>query len=163
MNNLNGKDFLPDVFALRLRGIEQSSDSWVVEASASSVSACPDCGVSSTARHSSYWRQLKDLPIQGRSVRLKLRVGRWRCRNPICKRKIFCQRLPGITGKRAQETDRFAEILRSVGYALGGRAGERLSVRLGLRISDDTLLRQVKEAGGKGCTAFASDSGDWCG
>ena len=146
MNNLKGKDFLPDVSSLRLRGIEQGSDSWVVEASASSVSACPDCGVSSTARHSSYWRQLKDLPIQGRSVRLKLRVGRWRCRNPICKRKIFCQRLPGVTGKRAQETDRFAEILRSVGYALGGRAGERLSVRLGLRISDDTLLRRVKEA-----------------
>ena len=146
MANLKGKDFLPDVSSLRLRGIEQGSDSWVVEASASSVSACPDCGVSSTARHSSYWRQLKDLPIQGRSVRLKLRVGRWRCRNPICKRKIFCQRLPGVTGKRAQETDRFAEILRSVGYALGGRAGERLSVRLGLRISDDTLLRRVKEA-----------------
>ena len=146
MANLKGKDFLPDVSSLRLRGIEQGSDSWVVEASASSVSACSDCGVSSTARHSSYWRQLKDLPIQGRSVRLKLRVGRWRCRNPICKRKIFCQRLPGVTGKRAQETDRFAEILRSVGYALGGRAGERLSVRLGLRISDDTLLRRVKEA-----------------
>ena len=79
-------------------------------------------------------------------MRLKLRTSRWRCRNPICKRKIFCQRLPGVTGKRAQETDRFAEILRSVGYALGGRAGERLSVGLGLRISDDTLLRRVKKA-----------------
>ena len=54
--------------------------------------------------------------------------------------------MPGVTGKQAQETDRFAEILRSVGYALSGRAGERLSVRLGLRISDDTLLRRVKEA-----------------
>jgi Transposase len=32
-----------------------------------------------------------------------------------------------------------------VGYALGGRAGERLSHRLGLQISDDTLLRRVKQ------------------
>jgi hypothetical protein len=33
-----------------------------------------------------------------------------------------------------------------IGHALGGRAGERLSGRLGLRISDDTLLRRVKQA-----------------
>jgi hypothetical protein len=79
-------------------------------------------------------------------VRLKLQVGRWRCRNSLCKRKIFCQRLAGITGKHAQETDRFTEILQSVGYAMGGRAGERLGVRLGLPISDDTLLRRVKKA-----------------
>jgi hypothetical protein len=77
---------------------------------------------------------------------MKLRVGRWRCRNPVCKRKVFCQRLPGVTGKHAQESTRFTEILRSVAYALGGRAGERLSGRLGLRISDDTLLRRVKRS-----------------
>ena len=146
MNNLDGKDLLPDTSALGLRGIEQDGDGWVVEANAPAIAACPDCGVSSTVRHSSYWRQLKDLPIQGRSVRLKLWVGRWRCHNPICKRKIFCQRLPSITGKHAQETNRFTEMLQSVGYALGGRAGKRLGVRLGLRISGDTLLRRVKRA-----------------
>ena len=146
MNNLDGRDLLPDTSALGLRGIEQDSDSWVVEANAPAIAACPDCGVSLRARHSSYSRQLKDLPIQGRSVRLKLRVSRWRCRNPTCKRKIFCQRLPSVPGKHAQETNRFTEILQSVGYALGGRAGKRLSVRLGLRISDDTMLRRVKRA-----------------
>jgi hypothetical protein len=66
----------------------------------------------------------------GPAVRLKWQVGRWRCRDSLCKRKIFCQRLAGITGKHAQETDRLTEILQSVGYALGGRAGERLGVRL---------------------------------
>jgi hypothetical protein len=33
--------------------------------------------------------------------------------------------------------------MQAVGYSLGGRAGERLSVRLGLSTSDDTLLRRV--------------------
>jgi transposase len=146
VNNLDGKDLLPDSSALSLGGIEQDSNGWVVHACAPAMAACPDCGVASSARHSSYWRQLKDLPIQGRPVRLKLQVGRWRCRNLLCKRKIFCQRLSGITGKHAQETDRLTDILQSVGYALGGRAGERLGVRLGLRISDDTLLRRVKKA-----------------
>jgi hypothetical protein len=79
-------------------------------------------------------------------LKLKLHVGRWRCRNAVCKRKIFCQRLPGVTGKYRQETKRFEEVAQVIGHALGGRAGERLSCRLGLRISDDTLLRRVKQA-----------------
>jgi hypothetical protein len=29
-------------------------------------SECPSCGTQSTARHSRYWRQLQDLPVQGR-------------------------------------------------------------------------------------------------
>ncbi len=147
MNKLDGNDFLPGCSPLKLHTIDHSGDHWVVEANAPNAAACPDCGVLSRARHSSYWRHLRDLPIQGRSVKMKLQVGRWRCRNRVCKRKVFCQRLPGVTGKHGQETTRFTEILRSVAYALGGRAGERLSGRLGLRISDDTLLRRVKRSG----------------
>jgi len=158
VNKLDGNDFLPDCSSLKLHTIDHSGDHWVVEANAPNAAACPDCGVPSRARHSSYWRHLRDLPIQGRSVKMKLRVGRWRCRNRVCKRKVFCQRLPGVTGKHAQETTRFTEILRSAAYALGGRAGERLSGRLGLRISDDTLLRRVKRSG-ESCPPLDIDSG----
>ena len=143
MNNLNGKNLLPDS-SLTLQTLKKAKQSWSIAATAPDAAACPDCGVLSRARHSSYWRHLKDLPIQGRSVQLKLQVGRWRCRNPLCKRKIFCQRLPAVTNKYSQETKRFGEVAQVIGHALGGRAGERLSGRLGLRISDDTLLRRIK-------------------
>lgn len=145
MDNLNGKNLLPDS-SLTLQTLKKAKQSWSIAATAPDAAACPDCGVLSRARHSSYWRRLKDLPIQGRSVQLKLHVGRWRCRNPVCERKIFCQRLPAVTGKYSQETKRFEEVAQVIGHALGGRAGERLSGRLGLRISDDTLLRRVKQA-----------------
>ena len=143
MNYLNGKNLLPDS-SLKLLTLKKSAQNWSILATAPDAAACPDCGVLSRARHSSYWRHLKDLPIQGRSVGLKLHVGRWRCRNLPCKRKIFCHRLPAVTGKYSQETKRFGEVAQVMGHALGGRAGERLSRRLGLRISDDTLLRRVK-------------------
>jgi hypothetical protein len=145
VNNLNGKNLLPDS-SLTLQTLKRAKQCWSIAATAPDAAACPDCGVLSRARHSSYWRRLKDLPIQGRSVQLKLHVGRWRCRNRACKRKIFCQRLPAVTGKYSQETKRFEEAAQVIGHALGGRAGERLSGRLGLRISDDTLLRRVKQA-----------------
>ena len=75
---------------------------------------------------------------------LKLRVGRWRCRNRNCVRQIFCQRLDPVTGKQAMETKRCEELVRQVAYVLGGRPGERLMKRLGLRCSKNTLLRRIK-------------------
>ena len=35
-------------------------------------------------------------------------------------------------------------VIRLIGYALGGRPGERLARRIGLSVSNDTLLRWVK-------------------
>jgi zinc-finger of transposase IS204/IS1001/IS1096/IS1165 len=49
----------------------------------SNHAACPACREISTARHSSYWRKLQDLPTQGAAVTLKVRVGRWKCLNSI--------------------------------------------------------------------------------
>jgi transposase len=144
-NNWKSKELLPDPASLKLRSVERGEQGWVVEASCSGSAACPDCGVLSRARHSSYLRHLKDLPIQGVAVKMKLRVGRWRCRNAACERRIFCQRLASVTRKRAQETNRFLEVVQLIGYALGGRPGEQLIARLGLPVSDDTLLRRIKQ------------------
>lgn len=124
--------------------VEKNQDGWVVEATAPNSAACPECGMLSTARHSSYIRHLKDLPVQGVAAKLKLRVGRWRCRNKSCQQQIFCQRLERVTEKRALETRRCEEIVQQLAYALGGRPGERLIRRWGVRCSRNTLLRRIK-------------------
>ena len=142
---MNEKELLPDGMSLVPCSANKEDDAWTVSAVASRAEAiCPDCGVLSTARHSSYLRHLKDLPVQGRPVKLVVHVARWRCRNPDCKRQIFCQRLNEVAHKHARETKRFAEIIQTLGHALGGLPGERLSRQLGLLVSDDTLLRRVK-------------------
>jgi transposase len=84
--------------------------------------------------------------VQGRAVRLTVRVGRWRCRNRGCVRRIFCQRLPETAHTLARETKRFGEVSQAIAYALGGRPGERLSRGLGILVSRDTLLRRLKRA-----------------
>jgi hypothetical protein len=45
-----------------------------------------------------------------------------------------------------QHTQRFGAVAHLVGHALGGRGGERLLARLGMGISDDTILRLLKRA-----------------
>jgi len=139
------KDVLPDPTALKLLSVDREGSAWLVEASGPDSADCPDCGVISRARHSSYFRHLKDLPMQGIAVKLRIRVGRWRCRNSNCERQIFCQRLASVTSKRSQETNRLLEVVQMIGYTLGGRPGERLIARLGMPVSDDTLLRRVKQ------------------
>ena len=146
-NVLNEKELLPDQSTLNLRQLDGGDREWGIHAeTAMTMAQCPDCGVQSRARHSSYLRHLKDLPIQGRAVQLTVRVGRWRCRNTACKRQIFCQPLSNeVTQKHARETKRFRDTVQRIAYALGGRPGERLSQCLGLPIHKDTLLERVKQ------------------
>jgi transposase len=128
----------------------QTMKGWLVEAEGSSRALCPRCGMASRSRHSRYWRRLKDLPLQGASVTIKLRLGRWRCRNRKCERKIFTERVPGVLVPHAQQTVRLGEIRMLVGRGLGGRPGQRLMSRLGMAASRHTLLRQVIRAA-RGC------------
>jgi transposase len=138
---------LPEQASLRLCNVVKGDNqSWMVNAAASLEAAnCPDCGGLSTARHSSYLRHLSDLPVQGRAVKLTVRVGRWRGRNSACERRIFCQRLNEVAYKHARETKRFCEVEQLIAYALGGRPGQRLSRRLGFPIGKHTLLQRIKQ------------------
>jgi hypothetical protein len=83
---------------------------------------------------------------QGTAVTLKLRMGRWRCRTPVCRCQIFTERVAGVLVPYAQHTNRLAETGTLVGRALGGRPAERLLNRLGMPVSRHTLLRRVKRA-----------------
>jgi transposase len=150
-NVLSGKELLPDPVSLALCNIEKGEQGWVVEAVARNTAVCPDCGLPSTGRHSSYVRHLKDLPMQGRAVKMKLRVGRWRCRNSNCARKIFTERIPTVAAPHRQRTERMESIVQVVGRSLGGRPAERLMRRLGMAVSNDTALRHLKRGAQIAC------------
>src|ERR1700712_5561451 len=117
----SGRDWLPDVGTLTLIPVTATPRGGVVEADGPMSARCPACRRSSRARHSRYWRTLKDLPAQGRGVTLRVRVIRWRCRNARCEVVIFADRLPTISPPRVQRTSRLEAVVQLVGHALGGR------------------------------------------
>jgi transposase len=82
--------------------------------------------------------------MQGSPVMVRLQVGRWRCGNRRCPRKIFTERVPELAVPWAQRTKRFREVVRLIGHGMGGRPGERLLSRIGMAVSDDTILRAIK-------------------
>jgi hypothetical protein len=82
--------------------------------------------------------------MQGSPVMVRLQVGRWRCGNGRCARKIFTERVPELTVPFARRTNRLRDVVRLIGHGMGGRPGEKLLSRLGMAVSDDTILRAVK-------------------
>jgi len=111
---------------------------------AAPASGCPRCAALSSSVHSRYQRRLADLPWGTCPVRIQLTVRKFVCRNPTCRRRIFTERVPKLVAAYARKTRRLVATLQAIGMALGGQAGSRLTRRLGLPTSRDTLLRLVR-------------------
>ena len=141
MNGMESWAFGSD---LRVVSAERADDGWLVSAVGNGDQRCPDCAEHSKSRHSWHERRLQDLPVQGLQVALKLRLGRWRCRNPQCERKTFVEHLPDTAAPAARRTRRVAELLRLLGHTAGGRPGRLLAARLAVPASDNTILRHLK-------------------
>ena len=107
--------------------------------------ACPVCGQVSGSVHSAYERTLHDLPAHGRTVIIHVRVRRFRCRNRACSRRTFAESLGSAVdhpfGRRTRRSETLVNI---IAVALGGRPGARLTTRLCLGWSRDTLLRTIR-------------------
>src|SRR5215207_6240935 len=142
--SLSAHELLPPSSLLTLTTVERTDAGWTVRAHGPDHARCPRCRQVSTARHSRYVRTLKDLPAVGATVSLHIRVGRWRCGTRACAVRFFADRLPDVAEFRGRRTCRANIVIRLIGYALGGRPGERLARRIGLSVSNDTLLRWVK-------------------
>ena len=112
---------------------------------------CPTCGRPSIRVHSSYWRTLKDLPWQDRAVTWRVKVRRFRCGH--CPGRIFAERVPGLGRAKARRSGRLAEAQTDIGMVLGGEAGARLSRRLFMPVSGDTVLRLIRRREFSPCAA----------
>ena len=110
------------------------------------TSLCPGCGIESGRVQSHYCRKVADLPWATIAVLLILQVRRFYWDNPACKRNIFCERLPAVVQPYRRRTVRMEKALQKIAYAEGGESGARTASSLGMPISPDTMLRQIRRA-----------------
>jgi transposase len=140
-------NLLADPEAIHLEKIRQQPSSLTLVVKATRTEAeCPQCHRSSTRIHSYYTRTVADLPWHGVAVQLHLRTRRFRCKNSLCTKRIFCERLPRVVAYYARKTIRLNEALELIGFLLGGEAGARATSKLAMPTSPDTLLRRVRQA-----------------
>jgi hypothetical protein len=116
-------DTLPETLGLRLDDLVLTPGLAVALVSSTAETApCPGCGTPSDRVHSRYRRTVADVPCPDRRLVLRLRVRRFRCIDPGCPRRVFCERLPELVTAHARSTTRLTGAQIAIGFALGGRA-----------------------------------------
>ena len=140
------RHLLPDSASLQLK-------SWLIDeakthvklsvSSTQTVVHCPNCAHTTHRIHSHYERTLADLPWADYSITLELQVRKFFCINAGCKRRIFTERVATVAAPWARRTQRMAKRLATVGLALGGAGGERLSQQLDCAVSRNTILQLI--------------------
>ena len=126
---------------LEITAISDTPEAVVVRVlSHRSSSHCPICSTPSSAIHSYYRRKPADLPCLGRQLRLVLTVKKFFCRVASCPRKVFTERIPDLLEPCSRLTTRLRTAIQAIGFASTGKAGARLAAKLGMPLSDTTLL-----------------------
>lgn len=126
---------------LEITSISQGAEEVLVRVTSHrEMSLCPCCATPSWAIYSYYRRKPQDLPCAGRPIRLLLTVKKFFCRDPECPRKIFVERLPDLIAVSSRLTLRLRSAVQEMSLATCGKGGARLASKLGLLLSDATLL-----------------------
>ena len=103
-------------------------------------SSCPLCDKVSRAIHSTYCRELFDLPWAGFQVKVVLKARKFFCKELSCERKIFAERPEGLK-PYVRRTARLTAQLHAIGMKAGGKPGADLANQLGMPTSATTMLR----------------------
>jgi len=137
---------LPLPEGMFIEKIEERETSLIIEVIATQETACcPLCSQASSSVHSHYHRTLADVPCGGRQLQLSLTVRKFFCRNPLCIRKVFTERLPTFAQPWARMTIRLCKALQSIGLATCGKGGSRLAARLAMQSTRQTILRRIMD------------------
>ncbi|MEO9338755.1 transposase family protein [Mesorhizobium sp. SB112] len=114
---------------------------------AGATASCLACGRMSRTVRSRYYRQVADLPLSGRRVRLLVRTRRFTCDAVLCGRQIFSERFGDVLPSYARRTGRPEHLVHHLALALGGRPAALFAQQLMLPVSNDTLLRVIRRQG----------------
>ena len=151
--NKNTSIFLKDKVLRGVTGYKQirfiegyiNSDTVDVKARLTlSYARCPLCGKKSHSVHSTYERQLMDLPIQGKRMNIKLLARRFRCRNLKCRQIVFSEQPTGIAERYSRKTIVAKSKLQSILIELSATKGAVVVSSMGMSQSASTCLRLIK-------------------
>ncbi len=137
---------LPAAPQLQLDSVDVGATAITLGVSSIQVSpTCPACGHSAHRVHSRYERTLADLPWPNLAARIQLHVRRFFCEQPACPRTTFAEGVPALTRPYGRRTHRLKVAQQGMALALGGAPGARLSDKLRMPTSRNTLLRLLRQ------------------
>ena len=114
---MNPNTLLADPESLEIeKFISEENSITIVVHSILPTASCPNCHQFSSSLKTRYLHQAADLPWNGVKIKLLLKVRKFRCRNELCVRKVFCERLPNVVAKYVRRTVQLDEITVLLAY-----------------------------------------------
>ncbi len=77
-------------------------------------------------------------------MQLHLNVRRFFCQNEKCSRCTFAETFPDLVGYKARRTQQLSQQQLAIALTVSGEAGARLLPLLGMPLSGDTLIREIR-------------------
>lgn len=105
---------------------------------------CPVCGTVTAKVHGCHQRTVKDVPVDGRQVVVRLRGRRLVCPARDCRRQTFREQIPALLERHQRRTVRLIRQISHVTQELGGRAAACLAGLLAVPVSRSTALRRLR-------------------
>lgn len=101
---------------------------------------CPVCGVATGRVHGYHGRTVRDVPVDGRQVVVRVRIRR--LVGPVlgCGRQTFREQVPGLLERYQRRTARLTGQLSELVKELCGRASARLARSLAVPVSYASAL-----------------------
>lgn len=113
------------------------------------IGICPYCGQPSGQVHSHKVRTLKDLPMQGRKVKILLDQRKYFCKNKLCTKKTFAERF-AFFEPSATTTNRLREEILRVALTQSSVAAARYLRNSVVEVGKSTICNMLKK-GRKQC------------
>lgn len=136
-------------FKLHIPGYHQESVSYsgrsytVVLSRTSKGCHCPSCGLFSKSLHSHYFRQLQSLEILNHPLTLSVKARKFRCKNPDCRRQIFCESLSSLASPYARHTLEVEDRIRHTSLKTTSRICSELLHKQNIFYSPSSCLRSA--------------------
>ena len=127
-----------------LRQTQQAQSMTLYLASQIATACCPVCHTPSDRVHGYYWRYPQDLSWAGEATRVWLRVKRFDCCHPACRKATFSENFSTFLAPHAHRTGRLKTQQGVVGLYVGGEMGCTLLAQQNTPSSADSVLRTVK-------------------
>ena len=127
---------------LRIINVEETPQEIIIHMhSVSRECTCYKCGSPLTKHHGSHHRNVQDLPILGKRVRLDAQIFDYECSNPTCEPSAVTETFDGFLTYNSRMTERLEDFICILAVETSCEACARILKSMNVKISADTVIR----------------------
>jgi transposase len=131
---------------LKIIDVEEKPQEIIIHMhSISQKCTCYKCGSPLIKHHGSHHRNVQDLPILGKRVKLDVQIFDYECTNPACDPFAVTETFDGFLTYNSRMTERLEEFICMLAVETSCEACARILKSMNVKISGDTVIRLLSK------------------